>query len=82
VFPLDYAEFGTRYGRDAIESDVQALTLASPEQVAEIKRLLGIVKVAESEIEKLMTKAGADSFEEFSAEQAASTIEWLKKRIG
>jgi hypothetical protein len=82
VFPLDYAEFGKRYGRDAIESDVQAITLASPEQVAEIKRLLGIVKVAESDVEKLMTKAGADSFEEFSTEQAASTIEWLKKRIG
>jgi hypothetical protein len=79
---LDYTEFRARYGRDAIESDVQAITLASPEQVAEIKRLLGIVKVAESDVEKLMTKAGADSWEEFSAEQAASTIEWLKKRIG
>lgn len=82
VLPLDFSEFAKRYGRDAIESDVQTITLASPEQVQEIKRLLDIVKVSEGEVEKLMTKAGADSWAEFSTEQASSTIEWLKKRIG
>lgn len=81
TFPLEYADFASRYGKDFIESDTKPIVLATPEQVAEITRLLGIVKVSESEVEKVLTKAGADGWNELSTEQAAATVAWLSKKI-
>jgi len=80
-FPLEYAEFATRYGKDFIESATTQLVIATNEQVGEINRLLSVVKVTEQEIEKMFTKAGVDSWGELTTEQAASTIAWLKKKI-
>jgi hypothetical protein len=80
-FPLDYAEFAQRYGRDYIEADSKQIVFATTEQVAEIHRLLGAIKVSESEIEKVWTKAGVDSWNELSTEQAVATVAWLKKKI-
>lgn len=80
-FPLEFADFAQRYGKDYIEAETQQITFATGEQVAEIQRLLSVVKVTESEIEKVWTKAGVESWNELSTEQAASTIAWLKKKI-
>lgn len=80
-FPLEYQEFATRYGKDFIEGAVSQIVLASPDQVAEIKKIMDFVKVDEREIEKLMTKANADTWEELTTEQAAATIIWLKKKV-
>lgn len=80
-FPLEYGEFAQRYGKDFIEGDSQQIILATGEQVAEINRLLAVVKVTEAEIEKVFTKASVDSWAELTTDQAAQTIAWLKKKI-
>jgi len=80
-FPLEYADFAKRYGKDYIESETHQIVFATTEQVGEIARLLSVVKVTESEIEKVWTKAGVESWNELSTEQAASTVTWLKKKI-
>jgi AAA domain-containing protein len=79
-FPLEYAEFATRYGKDFIEAAPKQIVLATAEQVGEIVKLLEVVKVTEAEVEKVLTKAGADSWKELTTEQAAGTIAWLKKK--
>jgi len=76
-----YAEFAQRYGRDVMESSVKAITLASAEQVAEVRRLLGAVKVDEDFEAKCLAKAGASSWEELSGEQINKTLAFLKGRI-
>jgi hypothetical protein len=81
TFDLDYDLFSERYGRETIEADTSRLVLASPEQVAEIDRLLGVLKVPEAEIEKVLTKASADNWSELTTKQAESTINWLKKKL-
>lgn len=81
VFPLEYDEFAARYGKDFIEAEVKTTTLATADQVGEINRLLSVVKVSDAEIEKVMTKAGAESWYELTTEQADSTIQWLKKKL-
>lgn len=81
IFALDYDEFATRYGKDYIEGARSKLILATPEQVGEINRLLGVVKVTEAEIEKVMTKAGAESWYELSKEQADATVKWLNNKL-
>ena len=80
-FPSDYAEFAKRYGKDFIEGAVSQIVLASDAQVAEILRLLELVKVDPKEVEKILSKANADSWAELTDTQAAATINWLTKRI-
>lgn len=80
-FPLEYAEFATRYGKDFIEAEPVQIVLAAEEQVSEIKRLLEVVKVADADIEKILTKAGAESWSELTSSQADNTINWLNKKI-
>lgn len=81
TFPLEYAEFASRYGKDFIEAESKPIVLASAEQVAEITRLLDVVKLAEGEFEKLLTKANAESISELNEDQAAKTLAWLNKKI-
>ncbi len=80
-FPLEYGEFATRYGKDFIEAATVAIQLASDEQVKEINRLLQIVKIDENVIEKWKTKARAETFSEFTTEQAAGVITALNNQI-
>lgn len=80
-FKLDYTEFATRYGKDFIEAASKPLVLATAEQVAEIERLLQTVRVTDEEIQKMLTKAGAENWSELNTEQAAATINWLQKKI-
>lgn len=80
-FPLDYSEFATRYGKDSIEAPAHQITLAKPEQVKEIERLLSIVKTEPETVQKWLTKAGADNFTEFTEAQAAAVIKSLNKTL-
>lgn len=80
TFPLEYSEVGRRYGKDFIEAPTSQIVLATPEQVSEIKKLLEVVKVDQKDIEKIFSKANADSWEELTTEHAGVTINWLKKK--
>lgn len=80
-FPLDYAEFAARHGKDSVEGDVGSITLATPAQIAEVHKLLDLVKVTEAEIEKGFAKAGVQTWEEMTTEQITTWLNFLKKKI-
>ena len=80
-FPLEYAEFGKRYGKDFIEAKVNQIVLANPAQVSEILRLIDLVKVDERDIAKILNKANAENWSELTINQAKSTLEWLQNKI-
>lgn len=80
-FDLDYAQFAERYGKDYIEANTTSIVLASADQVREIIRLLEVIKVSEADVEKVLTKAGAEQWSELSDAQATATIVWLKKKL-
>lgn len=80
-FPLEYKEFADRYGKDYIEAASTQLTFASAAQIADITKLLSVVKVSDAEVEKVFTKAGVEQWSELTTDQAESTIKWLKKKI-
>jgi hypothetical protein len=81
TFPLEYDAFATRYGKDYIEAATTQLVLIAPEQVAEIERLVSVLKISEEEIEKILTRTAASSWKELSAEQGVKTLEWLQNKI-
>ena len=81
TFQLDYETFSGRYGKNFIEAESQQITLATPEQVVEIIRLVELLKVPEEETEKVLTKGGAETWSELSTEQAEKTLKWLNAKI-
>lgn len=81
TFPLEYSDFAERYGKDFIEAEAKPLELATPEQVAEIERLVSLVKIDPATIDKWKAKAGAETFAEFNTDQAKGVIDALNKQI-
>lgn len=78
---VSYSEIAARYGKDFIEAEVKQFEPATPEQVAEIVHLVGVLKTTPEEISKILTKAQADEWSELNTEQAAKTIQWLNAKI-
>ncbi|MCJ7689120.1 MAG: hypothetical protein MUO60_07360 [Clostridiaceae bacterium] len=60
---------------------ISTISLATSDQVSKIKNLLTLVQVTDKEIEKILSKANADKWEELNTAQADSTITWLKKKV-
>jgi hypothetical protein len=80
-FPLEFGAFAERYGKDVIEKAAQPIALATTEQVAEITRLVELLKVDKETSDKWLEKANAESFAEFNTTQAAKIIDSLKSKI-
>jgi hypothetical protein len=80
-FTWSYDEFAKRYGKDIIESQVKTITLATDEQVAEVKRLLEVVKISEEEIGKWFTKFAVSSWSEMETTNIDKAINYLKGKV-
>lgn len=80
-FPMDYDEFSKRYGKDVIEKEVKPIALATPEQVAELKRLVELLRIEKAEQEKWFEKTNTECFEDFKTEQADKFIKSLQSKI-
>ena len=81
VFEWSYPAFAERWGKDVIEKEAAIITLATPEQVAEVERLLGIVKMPEGWTEKCLTKAGVESFAEMDTAIIDKVITSLREKL-
>jgi hypothetical protein len=55
--------------------------MAGEEQVAEVKRLLDVVRLPEGEVEKWFAKAKAEDWTDFTAEAIDKCISHLKGKI-
>lgn len=80
-FALDYQGFADRYGKDVIEKAVTPIALATLEQVAEINRLVELLKIDAATTGKWLEKANAETFAEFNTEQAQKVITNLQSKI-
>lgn len=80
-FDFDYKTFSERYGKDVIEKEVEAIQLATSEQVTEIERLVGILRPTEEDVQKIWNKAQATGWTELTSEQASKVIESYTKKI-
>jgi hypothetical protein len=80
-FPWSYAEFSTRYGRDVIEQVSVPIVLATSEQIAEVSRLLDIVKLPDGTVEKWFKKAEVDGWAEMNTADTDRCIDSLKLKL-
>lgn len=81
TFEFNFETFAGMYGRDVIDADSQPLDLATDEQVAEITRLIGIVKLAEGQEAKWLAAASAEQWSEVDTEKAEKVITALKAKM-
>lgn len=80
-FEWSYKNFLVYYGKEALEREATPIPLATPEQVQEVKRLLGIVKVDDNFEADILTKADVDAWEEMTADKIGKTIDFLSKKL-
>lgn len=78
---VGYAEFSTRYDKSKIEAQAKPLLLATPEQVAEIKRLIEVVNIPATELEKFLTKAGVDDWADLDRSRADGAIKFFLSKV-
>ncbi len=81
TFDFTFSEFAERYGADVIDTDSKPLTLATVEQVTEIKRLLNIVKLPDGQAEKWLAAASAETWDEVDEDKAVKVIDALKAKM-
>jgi AAA domain len=78
---LDYDTFAQLYGQAVIESPTQAITLADPKQVAEIVRIVDLLKVPPEDSDKWLAKCQATQWEDLSQEQATKLLKFLEGKL-
>ena len=82
TFPLAYAEFAARHGKEIVEATAETIVLAKPDQINEVHKLLDLVKgITPETIDKWFTAAGATKWEELSEKQIDGVITHLKKKL-
>lgn len=81
AFPLEYSEFATRYGKDFIEGESKTITLIDTDRLNTITKLLTVVKVEPTDLEKYFTKCGVEKMDELTVDQGDTLITGLKKRM-
>lgn len=79
--PFNYDEIIRRCNKEAVENVVQPIILANAEQVKEVKRLVELLKVDDASVQKWLTKAQAESFEEMDQDLIVKCINSLQEKI-
>jgi hypothetical protein len=80
TFPWSYAEFSQRYGKDIIEKQAKAIELATPEQIAELNRLLDTIKLPDGLTDKWLNAANAESFADMDKDKLEACIQAVKTK--
>lgn len=80
-FEWNYGNFCKFYGTEIIERISNPVNMAGKDDIEKLNKLIEIVKVEDDIIYKWLTKANADSFEEFTKEQITACISFVEKKL-
>jgi hypothetical protein len=78
-FDWSYDNFLKFYGKEIIERESVPTEMATPGDIEQINKLIEVVKIDDSIIQKWYTKADVDSFEEMNRETILKCIDYLEK---
>lgn len=81
TFELSYGEFAARHGKEVVEAEAGTIQLASPAQVTEVTKLLALIAIPQTDIDKWFNKANVENWQEMTSDQIQSCINFLKKKI-
>jgi len=78
VFPFNYDTIADKYGRTLLEAQSVPESLATPEQIEELTRLVKVLSIPPETVDKWLTKAKAESLEEMPSDVAGKCIDYCK----
>jgi hypothetical protein len=81
TIPMDYAIFSQMYGKEIIEKVAVPLIPSTPEQVAEIERLIALLKIDPEEVDRWLTKAEAEEIDDLSKDHADKILTFLTDKV-
>jgi hypothetical protein len=81
-FEWSYQAIKDRYDNETLEKEATAVTLANPEQVAQLKGLIDTVRLPDGIVDKWLSRAGVETFDDMPAETIAKCIAFVQNRIG
>ena len=80
-YPAEYDVFAKCFGSDIMAKPAEQVVLATPEQVTEAKRLMGVFNVSEEEQKKALKKYDVEQFEELAGPEITKIIEGLNSKL-
>lgn len=80
-YPADYETFAKLYGSEVINKPSEQITLASVEQIAQVKHLVGVFNISEEDQKKALKKYDVEAYEELSSEEIQKIIDNLKSKL-
>lgn len=80
-FEWSYEEFAKRYGKEVLEQNAKPIVLATPEQLAEVKRLLEIVKLSDTDRQDKWLTENAATLADVETEKLEKIINHLKGKV-
>lgn len=80
-FEWSYPNFLKFYGEEVITRKAVAMELATADQVAEIERLLGVVKIEDSAIQNWFDKAEVDTWDQMTSLNIQKCIDFVKRKL-
>lgn len=80
VFEWSYENFLKFYG-ESLEKPAVTVEMATAENVAKLKNLVETVRIPEAEVEKWLSKADAEKFDEMTNEQVLKCVDYCEKKI-
>lgn len=78
AFPWNYEEFAKLHGKEVMEKKATQIILATPEQIAEVTRLLGVVKLSDTDKQDKWIAENTLLLAEVEAEKMDKIINHLK----
>jgi hypothetical protein len=81
TFDFTYENFAKMYGKQYIDKDAEPEELATPEQVAELRKWIEKLSIDEKVTNKWLDKAKASKFEEMEKSKIQACIDHIKKDI-
>ncbi len=81
VFDWSYGEIRRRYDVTMLERAAATITPATPQQVKEMKELLGFVRLPEGLVGKWFRAAQVEDWEDMPSETIAKCIGYVKERL-
>lgn len=81
MFEWSYDAIKKRYDTSILERSAQQVSMATPDQVRQIKELLNVVRLPDGLVDKWFTKAQVDTWEDMPADTLAKCIDYVKGRL-
>lgn len=80
-FPFSYDDIANKYGREVLERDAVAETLATPEQVEEMKHLIELLKIPEEVWQKWLDKSQSETWLEMPHSSMQKCLDHLNQKL-